>query len=321
MDDSISFRFVKTNGITLHIAEQGSGPLVLMLHGFPEFWYSWRHQIPVLAKAGYHVVAPDMRGFGKSDIPDGVEKYTVCHIVGDLVGLLDALHIEQAFIIGHDWGAYIAWNLCLLRPDRAKGLVALSVYHSPRSPAPPIEMLRRSLGEGFYMCRFQEPGRAETDFARVGYASVLKKIFFCDKNDLWIASPNQEISDVFDEPSVAPTWISLEEINFYADEFQKTGFTGGLNYYRVLNLNWELLAPWANAKVVTPTLFITGSEDVVYALPGAQDYVKNRMKDFVPNLQGIVVLEGAHHFMHEERPDAVNMLILDSLKGFHKCKL
>eukprot|EP00250_Pteridium_aquilinum_P005251 c15376_g1_i1 orf=356-1141(+) len=261
MDDSISFRFVKTNGITLHIAEQGSGPLVLMLHGFPEFWYSWRHQIPVLAKAGYHVVAPDMRGFGKSDIPDGVEKYTVCHIVGDLVGLLDALHIEQ------------------------------------------------------------EPGRAETDFARVGYASVLKKIFFCDKNDLWIASPNQEISDVFDEPSVAPTWISLEEINFYADEFQKTGFTGGLNYYRVLNLNWELLAPWANAKVVTPTLFITGSEDVVYALPGAQDYVKNRMKDFVPNLQGIVVLEGAHHFMHEERPDAVNMLILDSLKGFHKCKL
>lgn len=318
----ISFRFVKTNGITLHIAEQGSGPLVLMLHGFPEFWYSWRHQIPVLAKAGYHVVAPDMRGFGKSDIPEGVDKYTIFHIVGDLIGLLDVLQNKQAFVVAHDWGAYVAWNLCLFRPDRVKGLVALSVYHSPRSPIqPPVENLRLRLGEGFYICRFQEPGRAEADFARAGYANILKKILFNDKCELLIASPNQEISDIFDEPQDAPPWISLQEIEYYANQFEKTGFTGGFNYYRVMDLNWELMAPWSGAQVVTPTIFITASKDVVYALPGAQDYIRTKMKAFVPNLEEIIVLEGAHHFMHEEEAEAVNGHILKFLNGFNKCNL
>lgn len=313
----ISHRFVETNGINMHIAEQGSGPLVLMIHGFPEFWYSWRHQIPVLAKAGYHVVAPDMRGYGKSDIPMGVEKYTILHIVGDLIGLLDALGEEQAFVVGHDWGAYCAWHLCLFRPDRVKALVALSVQYRPRSPLRrPIESLKLLLGEGFYMCRFQEPGRAEADFARLGCTTALKKLFFHTKPEPLIAPSDKEISEILDEPIDFPPWISAEEIQNYADQFERTGFTGGLNYYRVMDLSWELTAPWTGAQVVTPTLFLTGNKDVVYALPGAKDFIHHKMKDYVPNLQSVIVLENFHHFVHQENAETVNSHILEFLKGF-----
>lgn len=155
----ITHRIVETNGIKMHIAEQGSGPVVLLLHGFPELWYSWRHQIPVLAAAGYHAVAPDMRGYGDTDAPLGAQNYTYFHIVGDLIGLLDALGVEKAFVVGHDWGSVIASHLCLFRPDRVTALVNLSVAHTPRDPTTkPTEKMKTAFGEGYYILRFQKLG-------------------------------------------------------------------------------------------------------------------------------------------------------------------
>jgi pimeloyl-ACP methyl ester carboxylesterase len=152
---AIRHRMVKTNGISMHIVEQGAGPMVLLLHGFPEFWYSWRFQIPALAEAGYHVVAPDLRGYGQSDAPKSAQAYTSCHLVGDLVGLLDALEEKRVFVVGHDWGAMVAWDLCLLRPDCVKAVVCLSVPFFPRSPkGSAIKGYYETVGEGFYMCRY-----------------------------------------------------------------------------------------------------------------------------------------------------------------------
>jgi pimeloyl-ACP methyl ester carboxylesterase len=162
----ITHRFIETNGIRMHIAEAGQGPLVLLLHGFPESWYSWRHQLMALAQAGYHAVAPDQRGYGQTERPDQIEQYTQLHLAGDLVGLLDALGEQQTVVVGHDWGAIIAWDLALLRPDRVRGVVALSVPYAPRGPMSILTAMRSMLGEEFYMAYFQQPGKAEAELER-----------------------------------------------------------------------------------------------------------------------------------------------------------
>eukprot|EP00249_Psilotum_nudum_P019646 c27356_g1_i1 orf=367-1323(-) len=313
----ISHRFIETNGIKMHIAEQGSGPVVLLVHGFPEFWYSWRHQIPVLAQAGFHAVAPDMRGYGKTDAPVDVKKYTILHIIGDLIGLLDALGEQQVFVIGHDWGAYISWHLALLFPDRVKALVNLSVTFKPPSTRTSIQNLRTIVGDGFYIFRFQEPGRAEADFSRYDCKTLMKKILLFINPDPLIAPPDKEVSEIFEQPESIPHWISEEEIQFYADQFEKTGFVGGLNYYRVLDLNSELLAPWVGARVVVPALFIVGDKDTVYNNPGEKEFIhKGGLQACVPNLRDIIVHKGAHHFIQAEIPDVINGNILSFLKSF-----
>src|SRR5258708_18021667 len=159
----ITHRFIETNGIRMHVAEAGQGPLVLLLHGFPESWYSWRHQLAALAQAGYHAVAPDQRGYGQTDRPAEIEKYTQLHLVGDIIGLLDALQEEQAVVVGHDWGAPIAWNAALMRPDRIRGVVGLSASYRPRGLVSMLTAMRSLLGEGFYMAYFQQPGVAEAE--------------------------------------------------------------------------------------------------------------------------------------------------------------
>src|SRR5439155_26731678 len=157
-------RLIETNGIRLNIAEQGEGPLVLLCHGFPESWYSWRHQIGARAAAGFHTVAPDMRGYGKSDRPEPIDQYTIFHLIGDLVGLLDALEARTAVIVGHDWGAGIAWQAARLRPDRFRAVGCLSVPFRPRSPVPPTSVMPRTANAQFYQLYFQQPGVAEAEF-------------------------------------------------------------------------------------------------------------------------------------------------------------
>lgn len=157
-EDGIRHRTVTVNGIRMHVAEKGEGPVVLLLHGFPELWYAWRHQIIALAELGYHAVAPDLRGFGESDVPESPESYTSLHLVGDLVGLLDEVagSEEEVCVVGHDWGAIVGWYLCLYRPDRVKALVNMSVVFTPRNPAvKPLDALRRAYGDDYYICRFQ----------------------------------------------------------------------------------------------------------------------------------------------------------------------
>ncbi|KAK1588418.1 hypothetical protein Q3G72_023123 [Acer saccharum] len=303
---------IKTNGIWLHMVEQGAGPLVLLLHGFPEFWYSWRHQIAFLAKHGYHVVAPDLRGFGDSDAPLSPTSYSVVHLVGDLISILDHFGEQQAFIVGHDWGAVAGWFLCLLRPDRVKGFVSLSVPYFQRDPNTKlIESYRQVFGDGFYICQFQEPGRAERAFARYDYLTVMKKFLLITKTDILIAPLGMELIDYLETSSLLPPWITEEELQVYADKFQESGFTGPLNYYRAMDLNWELLAAWQGTKVKVPAKFIAGDKDIGFE--STREYVTgDSFKQLVPNLE-VVILDG-HHFIQQERAQEVSEEILCFLR-------
>ncbi|XXG65504.1 hypothetical protein AAC387_Pa05g3185 [Persea americana] len=309
--NEIRHRRIRTNGIEMHVAEIGAPkcPLVLLLHGFPELWFSWRHQMVGIAEHGYHVVAPDMRGYGDTESPADSFSYTILHLLGDLIGLLDAFDREKAFVVGHDWGAEVGWHLGLMRPDRVKALVCLSVPFRARSPGEkPTETFARLLGDGFHPSQFQEPGRAEKAFAHYDYHTVMKKFLSIRKPDL-IAPPGVELIDFLETPSSSPAWITEEEIQYFASKFQKSGFTGPLNYYRAMDRNWELLAPWDGAKIDVPTKFITGDKDIGFQSFGTKDYILGDVfKSFVPNVE-VVIIDG-HHYIQQENADVVTNEIL-----------
>ncbi|CAN6802870.1 unnamed protein product [Brassica oleracea] len=300
---------IKTNGIWLNVAEKGDngGPLVLLLHGFPETWFSWRHQIDFLSSHGYHVVAPDLRGYADSDSPPSHESYTVSHLVADVIGLLDHYGTAQAFVSGHDWGATIGWSLCLFRPDRVKGFISLSVPYFPRHPnLKPLEFFK-SFGDGLYISQFQKPGRAEAAFAKHDILTVMKKFLLTTRTDYLVAPPDTEIIDDLEMPSTIPDWITDDELQVYAYKFQRSGFTGPLNYYRAMDLNWEIMAPWQDSKIVVPTMFIFGDKDNGNEGEyGKMQYVKGEMfKSLVPNLE-ITVIEDGHHFIQQEKSKQVS---------------
>ncbi|KAI3465523.1 hypothetical protein Pfo_022186 [Paulownia fortunei] len=314
--EQIVHKKLKVNGINMHVAEIGQGPeCVLFLHGFPELWYSWRHQMLHLSARGYRAIAPDLRGFGDTDAPPSVASYTVLHIVGDLVALLDALGLEQVFLVGHDWGALIAWTFCLLRPDRIKALVNTSVVFQPRSPSvKPIQGYRALLGNDFYMCRFQEPGKAEEAFASTEITTVVKT-FLSSRNSNPPCFP-EDISLMFKAPVALPSWLTEEDVNYYASKFEKTGFTGGLNYYRAMDLSWELTAPWTGSQIKVPVKFIIGDLDLTYHFPGVKEYIDNGgFKKYVPLLE-VVVMEGVAHFLNQEKPEEVSEHIYEFIKKF-----
>ncbi|KAH6755224.1 alpha/beta-Hydrolases superfamily protein [Perilla frutescens var. hirtella] len=309
----VNHQRIKTNGVWMHIAEKGSGPLVLLLHGFPETWFAWRRQIEFLSDHGYHAVAPDLRGYGDSDAPLTPSSYTWFHIVGDLIGLLDHFAVQQAYVVGTDWGAHAAWYLSLFRPDRVKGIVALGVPYAPRyTNVRPLQSLKQMFGDEFYLCQFQEAGRAERAFARYDCAIVMKKFMLITKPDLLIAPPRVEIVDYLETPSFLPPWITEEEIQVFADKFQESGFTGALNYYRAINLNWEILAPWQGSKIRVPAKVIVGDKDIGFESGGTREYLESTtFHNLVPDHE-IVILDG-HHFIHQERPQQVSSQILSFL--------
>ncbi|KAL6210363.1 hypothetical protein ACLB2K_015596 [Fragaria x ananassa] len=315
--EKIEHTTVPTNGINMHVASIGSGPPILFLHGFPELWYSWRHQLLSLSALGYRCIAPDLRGFGDTDAPPNASSYTAMHIVGDLIGLLDHLGIEQVFLVAHDWGAVIAWYLCLFRPDRVKCLVNMSVAFNPRNPKrKPVDGFRALFGDDFYMCRFQEPGEAEAYFGGLDTASVMK-MFLTSRNP---APPkiSKELGFASWKPvEPMPAWLSEEDVNYFASKFSKTGFTGGLNYYRAMNLTWELTAPWTGVQIKVPVKFIVGDLDITYNMPGIKEYIHNGgFKSQVPFLQEVVIVEGAAHFINQEKADECSAHIYDFIKKF-----
>ncbi|ONK78689.1 uncharacterized protein A4U43_C02F21410 [Asparagus officinalis] len=234
--EGIVHQTMDVNGIKLHVAEKGEGPTVLLLHGFPELWYSWRHQILGLAGKGYRAVAPDLRGYGDSDNPSVVAAYSIFHLVGDLVALIDALGQDKVFVVGHDWGALVAWSLCMFRPDRVKALVNLSVAFNPRNPAKkPVDYFKSIYGDDYYICKFQKPGVAEAEFGQYDIKSVHKKLLssrdprpFFIREGRGLGSPNDEIA--------LPSWLSEEDINYFSSKYEKTGFAKPINYYRNLDL-------------------------------------------------------------------------------------
>ncbi|CAI0467286.1 unnamed protein product [Linum tenue] len=249
--DGIRHSNLTLNGINVHVAESGpaDGPVVLFVHGFPELWYCWRHQMAAVASNGYRAVAPDLRGFGDTDAPADPASYTALHVVGDLVALIDAVAPEgqKVFVVAHDWGAYMAWYLCLFRPDKVKALVNMSVLFNPRSPnRKPLPTLKAFLGDDYYVCRFQEPGVIEAEFAELGTERVLKEFFAYHTPAPLYMPKGKPFGHSQDAQIALPPWLSEEDLKHYTDKFEKTGFTGGLNYYR--NIDRELGTDCAVAK-------------------------------------------------------------------------
>ncbi|KAF8690412.1 hypothetical protein HU200_040763 [Digitaria exilis] len=303
------------NGISIHVAELGpaTGPAVLLLHGFPELWLSWRHQMAALAARGFRALAPDLRGYGDSAAAAGdADEYSILHLAGDAVGLLDHLGVAGAFVVGHDWGALVAWHLCLFGPDRVRAVVALAVPYLPRGHRSLMETFA-ARGDGFYIVQFQEPGRAEKAFGRYDVATVLNKFFSIESED-FTAPPGVEIIDFLEAPASPPSWMTKEELAQYAEKFQKSGFTGPLNYYRMFDMNWRLTAPWNGAKITVPAKFIVGDKDIGFK-SGTEDYIKS--EDFRSSVPGVeVAIIDGHHFIQQEQPERVNAEILSFLEKF-----
>lgn len=317
-------RTIESNGIRMHVAELGSGPAVLMCHGFPESWYSWRHQMRALAQAGYRAIAPDMRGFGQTDAPEAIDQYTLFHLVGDMVGLLDALQLPDAVIVGHDWGAPVAWHAALLRPDRFRAVAGLSVPFMPRGSKRPTTAMPQTDDALFYQLYFQTPGVAEAELERDVHDSIRKVLYWGSGNrPASTGTPKPDVAMVrrggpFLKQGPLPgplgDWVTPEDIDFYAREFQRTGFRGGLNWYRNIDRNWELLAPWTGAKVTVPALYMAGERDLVVAFKG-MDRLLPALKQFVPDLRTQIMLPDCGHWTQQERPFEVNAALLAFLGG------
>ncbi|KAK9726335.1 hypothetical protein RND81_05G206800 [Saponaria officinalis] len=317
--DKIEHKKIKVNSINMHIATIGTPTkgTILLLHGFPELWYSWRHQLLSISSAGFRAVAPDLRGFGDTDAPKEASQYTALHVVGDLVALLDHLSVEQVFLVGHDWGAIIAWHFVTVRPDRVKGLVNLSVPFTPRNPLlKPVDGFKLAFGHDFYICRFQEPGEMEEEFAGVDTSKLMKQ-FLVSRDSRPPLIPKGRLASLAEKEFTLPPWLTEDDINYFAEKFKQTGFTGGLNYYRAMNLSWELMAPWTGVQIKVPAKFILGDLDLTYSFPKIKEYLHNGgFKRDVPLLEDIVVIEGAAHFINQERPDEISNHILDFFNKF-----
>jgi pimeloyl-ACP methyl ester carboxylesterase len=316
MTEAPTQRDLAVNGITLHLTEQGRGPLVLLCHGWPELGHSWRHQIPVLAQAGYHVVAPDMRGYGASSVPEDIAAYSITELVGDLVALVGALGEPRACVVGHDWGATVAWSAALMRPDLFTAVAALSVPHRPRNPvAAPLAMLKAAGLENFYWFYFGRVGVAEAEFER-DIESALRRVLYTGSGD---APADREFSlmvpagsgflDRTVDPTELPAWLSPADIAVYASAFRRNGMRGPFNWYRNIDRNWALLAPFQGAKVTPPALFIAGTRDAVIASPMGRGALDN-LAASVPNLREQVLIAGAGHWIQQERPAEVNAALL-----------
>jgi pimeloyl-ACP methyl ester carboxylesterase len=295
----VSERRIATNGIELQVLDEGSGPLVVLCHGFPELAFSWRRQVPALTAAGFRVLAPDLRGYGHSSAPTDVDAYDVITLCDDLCGLLDALEEQAAIFVGHDWGASLVWQLSVLQPERVRAVAGLSVPFVPRAPAAPVPIMRRHLGEDFYIVWFQEPGRADA-----ALASDVRRTLTTSRQ--WTAQWAEQDA----EPPTAPPWLSEDELGVYVEAFERTGFTGGLNWYRNIDRNWELTASVGERRVEQPALFLTGELDPVRRFMPAE-----AMRDWVSDLRGEIVLPGAGHWVQQQEPEAVNAALLEFLTG------
>lgn len=286
---------VAVNGVELHVTEAGppGGPVVVLLHGFPELGFSWRHQLPALAAAGYRVVVPDLRGFGRSDVPEATEAYAIDELCADVLGLLDHAGAEQAVVVGHDWGADIAWKTAWLHPQRVRAVAGLSVPFVPRAPAPPVGILREHLGERFYIVWFQEPGVAEAALERDVRRTLCATRVWGEE---WAAA---------DDDVRRPPWLSEDELAVYVEAFERTGFRGPLSLYRNIDRNWERTAHADGRRIEQPALFLTGERDPVRGFMPAE-----AMDGWVTDLRASVVVPGAGHWVTQEAPGAVNEALL-----------
>lgn len=302
----------------MHIAEEGEGPLVVLCHGFPELWYSYRHQLRALAAAGYHAVSPDLRGYGQTDAPEGVREYTLFHLAGDMVGLLEALGESHCAVVGHDEGSLVASALGVFRPDLVRGVGLLSVPYIPRGDVDQLTAFTEQIGPNNYQVFFQEPGVAEANLEADTPTSV-RSILIGASGDVPEVNTLGDVGDgvLFADKKDAPVpdWLSDGDLEYFTAEFERTGYRGGLNWYRNSVLNWELMAAWHKAPLLPPSLYVGGDRDLVYNWPGMIELVAKLRRFSMPNLRKAVVLEGCGHWTQQERVNEVNDLLLEFLAG------
>jgi len=317
---AVTHRMIETNGIRLHVAEQGEGPLVILCHGFPECWYSWRHQLGALAKAGFHAVAPDLRGYGRSDLPEDVEKYTILHDIGDVIGLIDAMGAKQAVIAGHDIGAAIAWQAALMRPDRVRGVIAMSPPFRPRafgsSKVPPTTLMPRNENALFYQLFLQTP-EAEAALGR-DLHRTFRSQFYTLSGDKPPSAPGglpagmvPRKGTVLVDPPSLPPWITEADINVYVEAYAQSGWHGPLAWWRNIDRGWELMAAFDGATVSVPALYVAGERDIIAV---AFREAIARQSVFVPKLRPAVMLPGCGHWTQQERASEVNAAMIDFLR-------
>lgn len=305
-------KFLKSNGIRMAVFEQGEGPAVIMVHGFPELAYSWRHQIPALANAGFRAIAPDMRGYGQTDSPAGVECYAALELIRDLTGLLDSLDLERAVFVGHDWGAMLLWHMAMLAPQRIEQMIILNIPHIARPPVDPIELMRSKFGDDFYIVNFQQSEQADIAFAAdPGHLfDVMMRKRQISRADFDQLPPQMKVLSLLkvmarDESGGEPL-LNDEERAYFVNAFTQSGFTNPINWYRNWTRNWKALEG-VDPVIHVPTLFIGAADDVIIA-PGQIEAMKPWVRDLT-----IEMLEPCGHWTQQERPDDVNRLIIDWL--------
>ena len=320
--DGVTFRYIQSNGIRMRIAVAGdSGPMVLLAHGWPESWYSWRHQLTELAASGYRVVAPDMRGYGETDAPPDVDDYNMNHLTADMVGILDALGEETATIVGHDWGSMVAQYSALYYPERFTSLAIMSVPYSPRSPSNPLDAMRRQTADNFFYIVYhnEEGGVAEAEYDS-DPNGILSRLYLSP------TSP-REAAEVTDPKRAAggwiprlgaprglPDWLTQADLDYVVGQFENAGFRGGVNYYRNFGRNWELSADVDDFTIKVPTVFIAGSRDVV--IGGAtKQALQASMGPLIPDLRDVVIVPEIGHWIQQEDPQATNAALLEFLQG------
>ena len=313
--------FVHANGIRMHYVEAGKGPLVVLCHGWPESWYSWRHQLPALAEARFRAVAPDQRGYGETDRPEAIAAYTILDLVGDIVGLVNALGEKQAVIVGHDWGAIVAQQAALLRPDLFRALALLSVPFLPRGPVrPAVRFAQITQQTHFYQDYFQEPDKVERELEEdirgtlLGLLAEASLAPGTPSHSIAAFPKTMRLGDVIRArlPEKLPAWLTEADLDFYVGEFTRAGFRGGINWYRNIDRNWELTPFQDGAKILQPTMFIAGERDLVLKM--AADAVKAQPTN-IPKLAGTHLVPGAGHWVQQQQSDAVNASLIGFLRG------
>ncbi|MCY4269594.1 MAG: alpha/beta hydrolase [Gammaproteobacteria bacterium] len=318
--DGVSSRFIESNGIRMRIFEAGdSGPLVLMAHGWPESWYNWRHQLTALAEAGYRAVAPDMRGYGGTDAPPNVDDYDIIDLTDDMVGILDALGEETAVMVGHDWGAIVAWHAVVRHPQRFNGLIAMSVPYGGTAGRSPMEGWRETWGENFYYILYHnEPGgvaEAEYDSDPRGFLSRLYLSPDSPRQAPLITDPHRSAGGWIGRlgaPMGLPDWLGQEDLDYIVGEFERAGFRGGINYYRNFHRNWEISLDYESDRVTVPTLFVAGSRDIVIGGATAEQLTA-LMSRATDDLRGVVLIPGIGHWVQQEAPEETNAAMLEFL--------
>jgi pimeloyl-ACP methyl ester carboxylesterase len=317
-------QMIESNGVTLRVVVEGEGPAVLLSHGFPELGYSWRHQIQPLVQAGYRVIVPDQRGYGGSSIPTEITDYDITHLTDDLVGILDALGEEQAVMVGHDWGSFVVSHMAMLQPERTRAVCNMSVPFTPRGPMSVVDLLKMAIPEDtfFYILHFQEVGPADEEMARDPRDTMTRllcgvKMDPENMGSMMANAPKKAdvagfVASMPPAPDTLPDWLTQEELDYYVAEFTRTGFTGGINWYRNFHRNWEITPQIAEAKVECPAYFIAGKQDPVIGGRG-EGFDSPTLLDW----RGETVIDDAGHWVQQEKPAETNTALINFLNDVH----